>query len=61
MFEHSIPLSSSSTNPSPGNFEYLPIQKQYDQQRQVEGRTRGKYLITDVLTDYTSLLDINTV
>lgn len=61
VFEHGVPLSPSPANPSPGYFEYLPIQEQYDQQRHVKRGTRSKYLIANVLTDHAPLLDVDTV
>lgn len=61
MFDHGVPLSPSPADPSPGYFEYLPVQEQYDQQGHVERGTRGEYLVSDVLADHAPLLDVDTV
>lgn len=61
MFDHGVPLCSPPANPSPGYFEYFPIQEQYDQQRHIKRGTRCEYLIANVLADHAPLLDVDAV
>ena len=54
-------LIGTFTYPPPGRLEDLPINDQNDSQRDVKCGASGKDLIGNILTDETSLLDVDSV